>query len=123
MTHADAHDWNLGALDELAEIVNGRLAVGWVARAVGDKYAIEMVSNFMDRVVKGESGYACTAGNEASEDVLLDAAVDQSNMHVSEGGAHMKWSFGGDTADQVNGLRVLFYSAWKREGNKSTTPS
>jgi len=74
--HADAHDGYLRRLEELAEVVHGSGAVGWVTRAVGDEDTVEVVRDLVDGVVKGEAGDAGTARNETAEDVLLDTAVD-----------------------------------------------
>jgi hypothetical protein len=106
VAHADAHDGDLGGFEELAQVVDGVGAVGWVAGPVGDEDAVKVVGDLVDGVVVGEAGNAGAAGDEAAEDVLLDAAVDQGDVHVAEGGADVEGGLGGDAADQVDGLRV-----------------
>jgi len=82
------------------------LAVSWVTGSVGDEDAIEVVRDLVDGVVEGEAGDAGASGNKAAEDVLLDTAVDQGDVHVAERGADVEGSLGRDTADQVNGFGV-----------------
>ena len=106
VAHANAHDGDLGGLEELAQVVDGLCAVGGVAGPVGDEDAVEVVGHLVDGVVVGEAGDAGAAGDEAAEDVLLDAAVDEGDVHVAEGGADVEGGLGGDAADQVDGLRV-----------------
>lgn len=106
VAHADAHDGDLRRLEELAQVVHGLGAVGGVAGPVGDEDAVEVVGDLVDGVVVGEAGDAGAAGHQAAEDVLLDTAVDQGNVHVAERGADVERCLGGDAADQVDGLRV-----------------
>ena len=106
VTHANAHDGDLGALEQFAEVVHGGRAVGWVTRTIGNEDTVEVVSHFVDGVIKGEASDTGTSGHKAAKDVLLHTAVDQSDVHVSEGGAHVEWSLGADPADQVDGFWV-----------------
>lgn len=106
VTHADAHDGDLGGLEQLAEVVDGRLAMGWVTRSVGDEDTVEVVRNLVDGVVEGEAGDASSTRNKAAEDVLLDTAVDQSNVQVTKTGAHVEGGLRADPSDKVDGLGV-----------------
>lgn len=84
MTHANTHNGDLGALEQFAEVVHGGSAVGRVTGAVGDEDTIEVVSDLVDGVVEGEAGNTGSTGDETAEDVLLDTAINQSNVHVPE---------------------------------------
>lgn len=76
VTHTDTHDRNLGGLHQLLEIVDGGVTVSGITRAVGDEDAIEVVSNLVDGVVERKRRDTGTTGDKASEDVLLNTAVD-----------------------------------------------
>lgn len=106
VTHADAHDGDLGSLEQLAEVVDGGCAVSWVTRAVGDEDTVEVVGDLVDGVVEGEAGDAGTAGDETAEDVFLNTAVNQSYVHVAQRRADMEGSLGGYTTHEVDSLRV-----------------
>lgn len=106
VTHADAHDGDLGGLEQLAEVVDGGGAVSWVTRAVGDEDTVEVVGDLVDGVVEGEAGDAGTAGDETAKDVLLDTTIDQSYVHVAQGRADMEGSLGRYTTHEVDSLRV-----------------
>lgn len=106
VTHANTHDGDLAGLNELAEVVDGVLAVSWVTGTVGDEDTIEVVSNLVDRVVVGERSDAGATANKATKDVLLDTTVDQSDVHVAEVRADMEGLLGAHTADKVDTLRV-----------------
>jgi hypothetical protein len=106
VTHANTHDGDLRGLEQLAEVVDGRRAMSWVARAVGVEDTVEVVRDLVDGVVEGEAGDAGTAGDEAAKDVLLDTAVDQSHMHVTERRADVERSLRRNTTHEVNSLRV-----------------
>lgn len=106
VTHADAHDGDLRGLHQLAQVVDGLSAVSRVTGAIGDEDAVKVVSDLVDGVVEGESGYADTTSNKAAENVLLDTAVDQGNVHVTELRAHVEGSLGADATDKVDGLGV-----------------
>jgi hypothetical protein len=106
VTHADTHDGHLGGLEQLAEVEHGLCAVGWVTGSVGDEDTIEVVGDLVDGVIVREAGNAGSAGDEAAKDVLLDTAVDQSNVHVAERRADVERCLSRDTTDQVDGLRV-----------------
>lgn len=106
VTHADAHDGNLGRLDQLSEVVDSLLAVSWVSRAVGNENTIKVVGDLVDRIVVREASDRCTTGNEGAEDVLLDTTIDESHVHVTNGRADMERCLRGDTADKVDSFRV-----------------
>jgi hypothetical protein len=106
VTHTYAHHGDLGSLEQLAEVIHGGGAVSGVTGSVGDENTIEVVGDFVDRVVEGEASNASTSGDETTKNVLLDTTVDQSNVHVAERRADVEGSLGRHTTDQVNGLRV-----------------
>lgn len=106
VAHTDTHDRDLGGLKQLAEVVDGGRAVSGVTWTVRDEDTVEVVGDLVDGVVEGEASDAGTAGDEAAKDVLLDTAVDQSNVHVTERRADVEGSLGRNTADQVDGLGV-----------------
>ena len=78
----DAHDGTGVGLHELLEMVDGLLAMGRVAGAVGDEDTIEVMGNLVDGVVPGEARDGCTTRDQRAEDVLLHAAVDDCNVEV-----------------------------------------
>ena len=106
VTHTDAHDGDLGGLEQLAEVVDGGGAVGWVTRAVGDEDTVEVVGDLVDGVVEGEASDAGTARDETAKDVLLDTTVDQSYVHVAQGRADVEGSLGRYTTHEVDSLGV-----------------
>src|SRR5690349_9811678 len=77
----------------------------WVARAVGDEDAVEVVRDFVDGEVVREDSRGGTAGGERAEDVLLDAAVNHGDVQITTGG-HMAGRLCRDTLHQVDLLRV-----------------
>jgi hypothetical protein len=106
VTHTDAHDGDLGAFEQFAEVVHSRSAVSWVTRSVGDEDTVEVVGHLVDGVVERETSNAGTSGHETAKNVLLYTTVDQSDMHVTERGAHVERSLCADAADQVDGFGV-----------------
>jgi len=69
MTKTNAHDRNLRRLHQLAEMIDGFLTMGWIARTVADEDAVEMMSYFVDRVVVREGCNACASADQAAEDI------------------------------------------------------
>lgn len=63
VAEADAHDWDLGGFHEALEVIDCILAMRWVAGAVGDEDAVEVVGDFVDGVIVGETGDACAAAD------------------------------------------------------------
>jgi hypothetical protein len=106
VAHAYAHDGDLGRLEQLAEVVDGRRAMGGITWAVRVEDTVKVVGDLVDGVVEGEAGDAGATGHEAAKDVLLDTAVDESNVHVAEGRADVEGCFSGHTADEVDSLGV-----------------
>ena len=58
--------------------------------------SVKMMSDFMDRVVEWKASDTAPTANQASENVLLHATIDDSNMQITVAGANVKWSFGGN---------------------------
>lgn len=106
VAETDSHDGDGRSLHQAGKVVDGLLAVDWVAGAVGDEDTVKVVGNLVDRVVVREDGERSTTADQAAEDVLLDTAVDQSNVEVSVGRLNHEGSLGADTLDQVDLARV-----------------
>lgn len=106
VTETDSHDGDGRALHQAGKVVDSLLAVNWVTGTVGDEDTVEVVGNLMDRVVVGEDGKRGTTADQASEDVLLDTAVDQSNVEISIGRLNHERSLGADALDKVDLARV-----------------
>lgn len=60
----------------------------------------------MNRVVVGEASDAGAARDETAEDILLDTAVNQSHVHVSQRGADVEGCLCRNTTHKVDSLRV-----------------
>ena len=58
--------------------------------------SVKMMSDFVDRVVEWKASDTAPTANQASENVLLHATVDDSNMQITGARANVEWSFGGD---------------------------
>jgi len=102
MAEANTHDGDLGGLHQHLQVVHGGLAVGRVTRAVGDEDAVIVVGNLLNLEVVGEYCYASPAADKASEDVLLDTAVNQRNVILRVVGLNNEGCLGADPLDQVN---------------------
>jgi hypothetical protein len=89
-------------LHEAGKVVDGLLAVSRVTGTVGDEDTVVVVSDLLDGVVVGKDGNGGTTAGEAAEDVLLDTAVDQSNVVRSTRGLNQEGSLGADTLDKVD---------------------
>jgi hypothetical protein len=106
VTHAYAHDGNLRCLHQPAEVVHSGCAMGGITRSVGDEDSVKVVGDLVDGIVVGERSHTGATSDEAAKDVLLHAAINQSNMHVAERRTDVEWRLGADTTDQVNGFGV-----------------
>ena len=102
VTKADTHDRNGGSLHELGEVVDGLLAVSGVTGAVGDEDTIEVVGNLVDGVVVREDGDGSATADQAAKDVLLDTAVDKSDVELGVGVGDNEGSLSGNTLDEVD---------------------
>lgn len=102
MTQTDTKDWQLRCLHQLAKVVDGVLAMGWVTWAVGDEDAIKVVSNFVNRIVKGETSDTCTTADQAAKNVFLDATIDDGDMGNRRGSTDVEWSLCADFSNQVD---------------------
>lgn len=102
----DTHDGDLRGLHELAEMVDSLLAMGWVTGSIGDEYSIEVVGYLVNRVVKREYRNASSTVDQATEDVLLDTAVDHSNVTLGVRSTDVERSLSADLTDEVDLLRV-----------------
>lgn len=106
VAETDAHDGDVGGLHQAGEVVDGLLAVDWVTGAVGNKDTVKVLGDLVDRVVVGEDGERGASADQAAEDVLLDTAVDESDVKVSAGRLNHEGSLGADALDQVDLARV-----------------
>lgn len=106
VAQADSHDGDGRSIHETGEAVDSFLAMSRVAGAVGDEDTIEVLSHLVDGVVVGQNCDGSATADEASENVLLDAAVDEGNVQVGAGGLDDKRSLGANTLDQVDLARV-----------------
>lgn len=106
VAETDSHDGDGRGLHQAGKVVDGLLAVDWVAGPVGDEDTVKVVGNLVDWVVVREDGERSTTADQAAEDVLLDTTVDQSNVEVSIGRLNHEGSLGADALDQVDLARV-----------------
>ncbi len=102
MAQADAHDGYLRGFHEPLEMVDGVLTVGGIARPVGDKDTVEVVSDLMDGVVVWKACHRSPAADETAEDILFDAAVDDGDVGVARAGADVEGRFGADFGHEVD---------------------
>lgn len=106
VAQADTHDWNGRSLDESGQVVDGVLAVSWVTGAVRDEDAVEVSSDLVDREIVWQYCNSRSSANQATEDVLLDTAVDQSHMKGGVGSGDDERSLRADPLHKVNLTRV-----------------
>jgi hypothetical protein len=106
VAETDTHDWKLGRFHQTSQVVDCFLAMGWVTWAIGDEHAVEMVSHLMDREVVRENSNASSSSNQGTKNVLLDAAINDCNVHVSCGRVDVEGSLGADFLDQIDLLRI-----------------
>ncbi len=69
MTKTNAHDGNLGRTHQLAEMIDGFLTMGRIARTVADEDTVEMMSYFVNRVVVWEGCDAGASADQTAEDI------------------------------------------------------
>lgn len=106
VAQTDTEDGNLRCLHQTAKVVGGVLAVGGVTGAVGDEDTIEVVSDLVNGVIKGEHSNTSSAVHEATQDVLLDTTVEHSDMALRVGSTDVEWRLGADLANKVDLLGV-----------------
>lgn len=80
MAQANSHDGNRGGLHQARKVVDGLLAVSRVTGAVGNENTVKVVRNLVDGIVIREDRHSGATADEAAKNVLLDTAVDQSNV-------------------------------------------
>lgn len=61
MAKTNSHDRNLRGVHELAEVIDGVLTMGRIARTIADENTIEVVSYLMNRVVVRKGRDTCTS--------------------------------------------------------------
>ena len=108
VAQADAHDRHRRLVHQPAQVVHGGLAVRRVAGPVGDEDAVVVPHHLVDGVVVREHGGVRAAADQAAQDVLLDAAVDNGNMRATlrVRRRDVEGRLGADLAHQVDLLRV-----------------
>jgi hypothetical protein len=106
VAETDTHDWDLGRFHQASQVVDCFLAMGRVTWAIGDEHSVEMVRHFMDWEVIWEDSNASSSSNHGTENVLLDTAIDDRNVHVSCRRADVERSFGADFLDQIDLLGI-----------------
>lgn len=106
VAQADTHDWDRRRLNQSGQVVNGVLAMSWVTRAVRDEDTIEVRSDLVDGEIVRQHSHSRSSANQAAEDILLDTAVDQSDVEGGVGCGDDKWSLGADPLHKVNLARV-----------------
>ncbi|KAL3706560.1 hypothetical protein TMatcc_007572 [Talaromyces marneffei ATCC 18224] len=99
MSHANSHNRDLRSLHQLSQIVDSLLAVSWVTGSVGDENTVKVVSHLVDGVVKWEDSDTGTTAHKTAENVLLDTAVDESNVTLRVGSTDVERSLGADLTD------------------------
>lgn len=102
----DSHDGNGRSLHQASEVVDSLLAMSWVTGTVGDEDTVVVLRHLVDGVVVREDGDGGTAADQASKDVLLDTAVNQSNVVRGTRRLDHKGSLGAHTLDQIDLARV-----------------
>ena len=55
-----------------------------------------MMSDFVDGVVEWKASDTTPTANQASENVLFHATIDDSNMQITVARANVEWGFGGN---------------------------
>lgn len=106
VTQADTEDGKLGGLHQAAQVVDGVLAVSRVTGTVGDEDTVEVVGDLVDGEVVGEHGNTGATADQATQNVLLDTTVDDSDVALGVRSANVEGSLGADLADEVDLLRV-----------------
>ncbi len=54
------------------------------------------MSDFVDGIIEWKASDTAPTANQASENVLLHATIDDSNMHITVAGANVEGSFSGN---------------------------
>ena len=106
MSKTDTEDWDLGGFHQSGQMVDGLLAVSWITWSIGKENTVEVVSHLVDWEVVWEHGNTGTAADQASQDVLLNTAVDHGYVHITIVGADVEWGLCADFLDQVDLFRV-----------------
>lgn len=106
MAKANAKDGDLRCSHQFLEMINGVLAMSWIARSVGDENAIKMVSNLVNGIVIRERCDAGAAADQASKDVFLDTAIDNGDMEITIEGTDMERRLGANLVNQIDLLRI-----------------
>ena len=75
-------------------MIDGLLTMSWISRTIRDENPVKVVSDLVDGEVVWEDSGTCTTANQASQDILLDTTVDNSDVHVSILRADVERCFG-----------------------------
>jgi hypothetical protein len=106
VAETDSHDGDRRGLHQACKVVDSLLAVGWVTRTVGDEDTVVVLRNLVDGVVVRKDGDGGTAVDQASQNVLLDTTVNESNVEIGTGRLDDKRGFGAHALDEVDLTRV-----------------
>lgn len=107
MTEADTENRTVVSVHGLLQVVNSGRAVGGVTGTVGDEDTIKVMSNLVDGVVVREDSSRGASGDKRSKNVLLDTAVNDSNVGFGVGTSrNVERSLGRNLVNQVNGTRI-----------------
>jgi len=102
VAQADAKDRNLRGLHEHLEVVHSGLAMSGITRAVGDKDAVVVVGNLLDLEIIWEDSDTGATADQAAQDVLLDTAIDESDVELGVGRLDNEGGLGANLLDQVD---------------------
>lgn len=106
VTQADSHDWDRRLVHQATQVVDRVHAVSWVTGAVGDEDTVNLAGNLVDWVVVRQDRDRCSSADQAAQDVLLDATVDQGNVEGRVGRRDHEGGLGAHPLDQVDLARV-----------------
>lgn len=102
VAHADTHDGDGRGVHQAGEVVDRLLTVGGITGAVGDEDAVEVIGNFLNGVVIRKDGDRGATADETAQDILLDTAVNESDVEVGARRLNHEGGLGADPLDQVD---------------------
>ena len=106
MAQADTHDGDLRGLHEHLQVVHSGLAVRWVSRAIGDKDTIVVIGHLLNLEIIREDRNTGSTADQASENVLLDTTINQSDVVLGVVRLDNEGGFRANLLDKVNLARI-----------------
>ena len=108
MSQADSKDGFFVDIEESTKIGDGDGAVSWITGPVGKENPVELVGDFLNGIVVWVDGDTGAPPHKTTEDVLLDATIDEGNFQVGSTGFHVEGVFSADLLDEVDfaGVKV-----------------